>query len=693
MHLLKVGVLLAFSAYADVTETAYPNVLGSASYTHHKGGTVECSGHLFGFSGMDGTTEEAAGFVGVFVRDFSLDFCALSTPRSLHIRSGQYRQSKIVAATGDVLLADVSLTNGAGFSRLSMLWVNDRLLAGLLPADDNSRITLSPSYLWSDETEPTVQCHVSSGDEDVLALCYTTTPAGTPFALARSTSNAAAAVSLAKTAVCVEDPCTYDMNNLTESRLAPYASLPKVSSEYQALLSKALSVMRVNTLSREGGIRQHWSTPDRTPHRWMWLWDSCYHSMGVNLLTHPSPTSGVTLGWESLKSFLASADSAGGDAIMRTPQDDDEVYTNGKEVHQTQPPLLAWAVWENYLAAKEAGVDSSELLRRLRYAAPKLEAYLEWDMHHRGDLKNRTPLLFWSKGTESGMDNSQRFDDEFNLREMAAVDFSVFVARDATFVAKICRELGKSECEAKWDKMSRRVSSAVHSMLWNEKNGLYFDKVISARESTFSDVKAVSGLLPMWLNDMPKERMPKLLAAIRDPNVFGTKVPLASVAKETEGFSTDMWRGPMWVNTNYMVSLALLERKEKAEAIKLIIATLDCVNDNYKKYGVIFEFYDADGMDDPRVLLRKGMESGGVRDYHWSAALTFKMIMLLHKMHEEPNPMSLLMRRHRDHHHRHHHRHSTGLVRRIDAHAQGDRHFRLDAKGDMPGNIQIDALQ
>jgi len=58
-------------------------------------------------------------------------------------------------------------------------------------------------------------------------------------------------------------------------------------------------------------------------------------------------------------------------------------------------------------------------------------------------------------------------------------------------------------------------------------------------------------------------------------------------------------------------------------------ATLDVVSDNYKDYGVMFEFYDADGANDPRTLLRKGVHTGGVRDYHWSAALTFNMILKL----------------------------------------------------------------
>ena len=44
---------------------------------------------------------------------------------------------------------------------------------------------------------------------------------------------------------------------------------------------------------------------------------------------------------------------------------------------------------------------------------------------------------------------------------------------------------------------------------------------------------------------------------------------------------------------------------------------------------MFFEFYDALNQTDPEVLLRKGSATGGVRDYHWTAALTFRMLLLL----------------------------------------------------------------
>jgi len=73
----------------------------------------------------------------------------------------------------------------------------------------------------------------------------------------------------------------------------------------------------------------------------MWLWDSCYHSLAANLI--PGATFGHNLGWEYVQSVLLGADASGAIAIERTPD------TVGTKVTQTQPPLLAWAVYENYV--------------------------------------------------------------------------------------------------------------------------------------------------------------------------------------------------------------------------------------------------------------------------------------------------------------------------------------------------------
>ena len=238
-----------------------------------------------------------------------------------------------------------------------------------------------------------------------------------------------------------------DVESVAGARLAQYnvKFLPPVRSGREKLRNKAISIMRVNSLSAEGFIKQRWSTPDRMPHRWMWLWDSCFHSIAMNLLgSIPKPQvggnkingfiDGVTVSWEYLKSVLDAAASDGGIAIQRTPS------TAGKAVDQTQPPAVMVSMGKLQSALEGCQKLSfgkkpvATAVDRLQYAFPRLEGYLRWDIRERSDPSQATPLMSWIKGTESGMDNSQRFDANVtspgNVRSMLAVDFSTFFALD-----------------------------------------------------------------------------------------------------------------------------------------------------------------------------------------------------------------------------------------------------------------------
>jgi putative isomerase len=57
-------------------------------------------------------------------------------------------------------------------------------------------------------------------------------------------------------------------------------ALPWVPAQRQRALAKALAMMKTQVYSPEGRIRHRWSTPDRWPHRQMWLWDSAFHAIG-----------------------------------------------------------------------------------------------------------------------------------------------------------------------------------------------------------------------------------------------------------------------------------------------------------------------------------------------------------------------------------------------------------------------------
>ena len=143
--------------------------------------------------------------------------------------------------------------------------------------------------------------------------------------------------------------------------------------------------------------------------------------------------------------------------------------------------------------------------------------------------------MSWIKGTESGMDNSQRFDANVtspgNVRSMLAVDFSTFFALDTARLALIAKEIGNQSASKTWSAISSNMSSAMHELLWDKGTKLYMDRHAeqyanaNAARSTpiFSTIKSVASFLPMLLDDFPAgERLPAMLEALASPTLFLT---------------------------------------------------------------------------------------------------------------------------------------------------------------------------
>ncbi len=544
-------------------------------------------GALFAFSGQDGETNAASEFVATFWREpFGLLF---HTPRRRILDISLRTRGKVRLAIGDVLAVETNV------GELVVAWSAWHTLVGRMPAAAKMvlRLENGPDAEFVDP----VWSSADPEGRDVLAGVQE----GTRFALSYGTTREQAR----QRAI---DGLALDPDAVAAERLAGWTTLPDLGDPVRnRLLRKAVSVMRVNSLSPEGAIRHAWSTPDRVPHKHMWLWDTVFQTLAMNRLR-------PEVSWEWLAAMLDVQRPDGMIPHMNT------VLGKGSAI--TQPPILAWGVWENYMALPDE--------EHLRAALPRLEAYLEWDVTQRD--RNGNGLLEWfiegdvrCRSGESGLDNSPRFDAATLLD---AVDFSTFAARDMAYVARISRKLGDVDKAEAWKARAEAMSQRIHAVLWDPQDGFYYDR---AMDGSWSRVRAVSGLLPLLLDDLPAERVDALLGTIRDPRHFRTAFPLPSVAASDPEHSTDLWRGGTWLNMNYLVHCGLRMQGRAEDARTLAEQSLAYVNKYYEQYGVLFEFYDSTDRLPPPACDRKGphqepydirRKMDSIRDYHWTAAMT-----------------------------------------------------------------------
>lgn len=549
-------------------------------------------GAIFAYSGMDGPTDSQSGFVATFVESkFDL---LIHTSEKRYFRIKPKNEGVVRIATGDVVSVETQKGD------LLYTYSEWHTLVGMYPNDVKLSLESAEGKLF-----PIVNGLTTSIDESSQETLVLMERDG-KFSLSYGSTLQEA---MNRSQVGIEE----DVRSIVKQRLYPFKTIPEMSSnEKSRLLKKCFSVMKVNTLSAEGSIERRWSTPDRLPHKHMWLWDSVFHSFGMNLFD-------AELSWEFLEAMLVTQNEDGLIPLSYT--------VKGDKRAETQPPLLAWGVWENYLVRR---IKSS-----LRDAFPILERYLEWNSTNRD--KNGNVLLEWeidkrknSRSPESGMDNSLRFNEGVALD---AVDYSTFQAQDMYHLSLIADELELFDRASYWRDRSNQMTLAIHSLLWNEEDGLYFDRTL---EGKLSEVRAVSGFIPLLLENIPASHIQSLIHTMQDEKQFYTAFPLPSIAVSHPHWSTDMWQGATWVNYNYMIIRGLEKHGELEIAEMLKKKTIDFVLKYYEIYGVTFEFYDAKDSRHPVDCDRKGpnvkpynmnKKMDSIRDYHWTASLTACLLL------------------------------------------------------------------
>lgn len=401
-------------------------------------------------------------------------------------------------------------------------------------------------------------------------------------------------------------PTQAALDKLKKKRLAYFKSIPVCrDKKYEQLYYKCLSVNKENVYSAEGEIPCRWTTPDRVPHRFMWIWDSAFHSMAFAEYN-------LGMAKDCIRSILSVQEEDGFISHMSG------IYGGFSNV--TQPQVLAWATWNIYKKDEDA-----EFLREV---APKLKKFLLWTVKNRD--KNGNGLLEWftephyteCKCGESGLDNSPRFDFE---ADMDAIDFSTYLCNDARYLSYVFEAIGDNENAEYFKDLHESIKKKINELTWCEEDGLYYDRLF---DGTLTGVASPSSFLPMFAGLCTREQADKMVKVLLDEKRFWTAMPVPSMPKDSPYYDIDMWRGCSWLNINYFLILGLRNYGYTELAEELRRRTLDSVNKWYKETGSIFEFYDADDKICPFHLKRKGEQPAkpdyrvhvhAITDYNWSA--------------------------------------------------------------------------
>jgi glycogen debranching enzyme len=384
------------------------------------------------------------------------------------------------------------------------------------------------------------------------------------------------------------------------------------------------------------GTEYRYLCPSPEEYPWQWLWDSCFHAVAT---AHVDPEHAVA----ELATLAATQREDGFIphithwgvrlwgftqplAYLQAPP--------GQTLRHSglmQPPVLAQAVERVAEITRDATVITG-LLGAL-------------DAHHNWLATNRAPdedgLLVIISPYESGMDQSPAYDAALGLsgkpgrwalglrdrwldvrnwlasydsrRMLAAGAFRVkdplvnaCYADSLETMARLHRRTGNGTVAAAYADLAARVTASLVDKLYDRSRGCFF--ALLGADERRSTPRTVGGLVPLMITGLPADVAAELVnRSLTDRDAFWMAAPVPSVAADEPTFDPRsggaIWRGPSWVNTNWMLWRGLLRHGFDDLATQLATRTVNMVAE-----AGLREFYNP--------LNGQGL---GARSFGWSA--------------------------------------------------------------------------
>lgn len=344
-----------------------------------------------------------------------------------------------------------------------------------------------------------------------------------------------------------------------------FAAAPQVAEPFRAQYYYAWWIMRAGLISTRFYTTREAMTPSKIHYVGVWQWDAYFHALAYRHIE-------MKLAKDQIRILL---DHQREDGMIPDAVHDEGTVTRltlPLEADVTKPPLIAWAAWKLY----ETDGDR-EFLNELY---EPLVRWTHW-WFEKNDV-DRNGLCEYHHPYSSGLDDSPLWDEGMPVE---SPDLNTYLCLQQESLAKIAAAIGEKADAELWAERADHLAERMVRLMWDADAGFFWAK----KDGTRINVRTPFNLFPLITGRMPPEIASRLVAHLTDEKQFWTRYPVPTVAFDDPKFDPlQMWRGPTWVNVNYML-VEGLERSGYADlARELRRRTLEMMlgdDDIYEYYN------------------------------------------------------------------------------------------------------------
>ncbi|RDX48402.1 glycoside hydrolase family 63 protein [Lentinus brumalis] len=263
-------------------------------------------------------------------------------------------------------------------------------------------------------------------------------------------------------------------------------------------------------------------------------------------------------------------------------------------------------------------LDEPELaLEYLRSIYKPLKRHYEWFRRtQRGQIKqygrkarSRTEAYRWRGRSEqhvltSGMDDYPRGPPHAGELHLDLISWMAFFSQTMRDIAEF---IGETDDAIAFEEIAKATIGNIDDLHWSEENQMYCDVGVNDDDDSYHVChKGYLSLFPFLLQLLPPDspHLGAILDLLRDPEHLWSPYGLRSLSASHPDFGQgeNYWKGPIWIQMNYLALSALYKTygaqegpyQQRAQAIyaELRRNVIENVHKEYVRTGYVWEQYD-----------------------------------------------------------------------------------------------------